>query len=80
MADENAKNNNQSQEDLAKAWEEALAEQNQSQETSQSTQGTSQNEEDIMKMWQDAMGNSSTDETTSAIEVPSSTSEAQEKY
>ncbi|HIP92999.1 MAG TPA: hypothetical protein EYH39_01150, partial [Desulfurobacteriaceae bacterium] len=28
-------------------------------------------------MWQDAMGNSSTDETTSAIEVPSSTSEAQ---
>ncbi len=70
MADENIQND-QNQEDLAKAWEEALA--NQQQETSQSTDTSAQSEEDIMKMWQEAMGTPSESEEDSTT-VPSSSS------
>ena len=72
MADEK---NTQNQEDLAKAWEEALAQQNQSQEESQSAQDTSQSEEDIVKIWQEAMGNQATEEPVSSVESSDSLSE-----
>lgn len=78
MADENI-NNNQSQEDLAKAWEEALAEQQkQSQESSpQLTDTSGQSEEDIMKMWQEAMGTSPSGESSSPAEPASFANEPQ---
>jgi len=79
MADENTRND-QNQEDLAKAWEEALAEQNQSQGTPQPTDASEQSEEDIMKMWQEAMATPpSAEETASPAESSSSLSEVQDE-
>ena len=77
MADENTQNY-QNQEDLAKAWEEALAEQQQ-QEVSQSTDSSAQSEEDIMKMWQEAMGAPAANEEAPITEQQNSPTEAQQE-
>ncbi len=78
MANENLKNEqNQDQEDLAKAWEEALAQQQaQEGQNSQNDTNSPQSEEDIMKMWQEAMGSTPAAEETTSNEsvLPSDTS------